>query len=587
MHSQPGVFALLIGSGTSTGAGMLTGWGVVKSLAQRAAAAANLPLEDNPTDEQVTDWWATNGDGNDLGYSGLLKAVGQTPSARSALLGSYFQATEDDRENGRKVPGKAHKGIADLVARGSVRVILTTNFDELIEQALTAAGVTFQVISTEHEAAASTPLVHAGCTVVKIHGDYRALVQRNTVDELSSYDPAMKKLLAEVFENYGLITNGWSADWDHALVAAIKERTTRRYPLYWTTRSRLGTPAQALVTLHSGQTIDGVTADDFFPDLVQRLEALDSLSTPPLTEEMAVARLKKLLPHRESYIELRDLLDIELDRIERILEARPELIPLLENRTYDLAAIDSEFTRLREVCQVLIRLVTTGVMLDRDRIHTEVWVWALQRLLKARRYPRGSHHPQWMALGHYPALLLLRAIGMVAVAFDREDVFVQVATEPHWQEQHSSQPPEPAFSILQDYRVLDHEIVKELPRWNGTRWNYPGSELLEEDLQSLIGPLLGDNENYLATFHHAEYRMALAQTFLDGGRQRQRLPLGQYCGETQFSWDEERTLLSETDFRERGNRSAWGWLEVEEGETDEFEVKLTQIRQQLARSRRW
>lgn len=587
MQSQPGVYALLIGSGTSTGAGVLTGWGVIKDLVAKAASAAGESLGDSPTDGQIEDWWATHGDGNDLGYSGLLAELGRTAAARSALLAGYFQATEEERAEGVKVPGKAHHGIAALAARGSVQVILTTNFDGLIEQALDAAGVAFQVVSTEAAAEAKEPLVHAGCTVVKINGDYRSLSQRNTVEELSEYGPAMKDLLAEVFENYGLVINGWSADWDHALVEAIRGRRTRRYPLYWSTLHGLGTPAKSLVAQHGAGIIEDITADEFFPGLVQRLEALDSLAAPPLTEEIAVARLKKLLPYRESYIEIRDLLDVELNRIRKAVEDRPQIFPLQENGLVDAGAVEAECGRLRAECQILLRLISTGVMLDRDRVETDVWVWALQRLLDARQFPNGSHNPVWMALGHYPALLVLRTIAMVAVTFDREDVFIRAASEPRWRDQYASSTPEPAFSVLQDYRVLDHDIVNAFPRWNGTTWIYPRSELLEEDLRSIIEPLLGSNREYMASLYRAEYRMAMAQMFLDGGQQRPRPSPGQYCFDSQWSSDDGNKLASETDFRERGDHSAWGWEKVPGDVPDEFDAKLTQLSEHLAAFPRW
>lgn len=41
MQAQPGVYALLLGSGVSTGAGIPTGWGVVTELVSRVAAAAD------------------------------------------------------------------------------------------------------------------------------------------------------------------------------------------------------------------------------------------------------------------------------------------------------------------------------------------------------------------------------------------------------------------------------------------------------------------------------------------------------------------------------------------------------------------
>lgn len=159
-------------------------------------------------------------------------------------------------------------------------MIVTTNFDGLLEQALEAANIPHQVIATDAAVEARMPLVHAGCTVVKIHGDYRSLNQRNTLGELSEYSAAMGKLLDEIFEDYGLVINGWSADWDHALVDALRGRRSRRYPLYWSTWTALGATAASVTQQHGAGVIPGVTADEFFPDLVHRLEALDALSAP-------------------------------------------------------------------------------------------------------------------------------------------------------------------------------------------------------------------------------------------------------------------------------------------------------------------
>jgi hypothetical protein len=89
----------------------------------------------------------------------------------------------------------------------------------------------------------------------------------------------------------------------------------------------IGSAASSLEDQHSAGVIGGVTADEFFPDLLHRLESLDSLSSPPLTEEMAIARLKKLLPYRESFIEIRDILGEEIDRIQQAIQRRGYLFP--------------------------------------------------------------------------------------------------------------------------------------------------------------------------------------------------------------------------------------------------------------------
>src|SRR5207244_12901588 len=63
-----------------------------------------------------------------------------TPAERRNLLASYFEPSEEDRQLNRKLPTLAHHAIARLVAAGYIRLILTTNFDPLIETALESAG---------------------------------------------------------------------------------------------------------------------------------------------------------------------------------------------------------------------------------------------------------------------------------------------------------------------------------------------------------------------------------------------------------------------------------------------------------------
>lgn len=582
MHDQPGVFALLVGSGTSTGAGIPTGWGVIKDLVAKAAAASGESLPVNPTDADIDTWWAQHGDDNELGYSNLLENLGSTPASRSSLLSGYFEPSEDERANGLKVPGKAHQAIAELVRRGTVRVIVTTNFDGLLEQALDAANIPYQLIATDAAVEARMPLVHAGCTVVKIHGDYRSLNQRNTLGELSEYSGAMGQLLDEIFEDYGLVINGWSADWDHALVRALRGRRSRRYPLYWSTLATLGTTAASLVQQHGAGVVPGMTADEFFPDLVHRLESLDALSSPPLTEEMAMARLKKLLPYRESFIEIRDLLNEEINRIQQTIQSRGSVFP--EGGREDAPQSYQESCRqLSEASRILVRLVATAVMLDRDRIHTELWVWALQRLLKARTLSSGPYNDSWVKLAHYPALLLLRAVAMIAVTHGREDVFIRAAKEPTWR--HPTVDKDlPALLALQDDYVLDHELAKAMPRWNGQRWLYPASELVSADLENLLADCIGDPSDVESATRRTEYRMAMALQFFFPGRAR---PCGgRYAGERAWNHSTGRNVWEE-DFRKFGDREAWGWAEVPEGEEDSFDVQLRQLSEVLKQFDRW
>ena len=142
MSAQPGVYALLLGSGVSRGAGIPTGWEVMVSLIKQLAVARG---EDVPADPIG---WYRGIFGRDVSYSDLLKQLGPMPATRRGILQRFFEPTDKQREQGLKQPSAAHTAIAALVARGYVKVIVTTNFDRLIENALSDAGVEPVVLST-------------------------------------------------------------------------------------------------------------------------------------------------------------------------------------------------------------------------------------------------------------------------------------------------------------------------------------------------------------------------------------------------------------------------------------------------------
>ena len=126
MQSKKGVYALLVGSGVSRSSGILTGWEILLDLIHKL----RILSKDSSQLDDIT--WYKKHFNNDPDYSDLLSKVAKTSEDRRNLLDSYFEPTENDREDGLKVPGKAHKAIADLVALGFIRVIITTNFDQLL-----------------------------------------------------------------------------------------------------------------------------------------------------------------------------------------------------------------------------------------------------------------------------------------------------------------------------------------------------------------------------------------------------------------------------------------------------------------------
>jgi hypothetical protein len=108
MHENPGVYAILIGSGVSRAAGIPTGWEIVQDLISKVAAMEKAEPQSN-----LEAWYQKNF-GEAPNYDKLLDRLTTTSAERMALLRSYFEPTEEEREQGLKIPTYAHKAIAKL-----------------------------------------------------------------------------------------------------------------------------------------------------------------------------------------------------------------------------------------------------------------------------------------------------------------------------------------------------------------------------------------------------------------------------------------------------------------------------------------
>jgi hypothetical protein len=262
LHHSPGVQAILVGSGLSRAAGIPTGWEITVDLIKQLAALDHVKEHDD-----WTQWYREKYD-KEPSYSEIIAEMASTSAERRAVLHRYIDAPEG--EDVRK-PTKAHHAIARLVASGAVRVVVTTNFDRLIENALREAGVEPTVIANADAIAGATPLIHSNCTVIKVHGDYLDARIKNTDAELEDYSPTMNALLDQVFDNFGLLIVGWSGEWDTALRSAILRAPSRRYPVYWAARGNVSGLAQDLLDQRGGRSFPITDADAFFEKLVKRL----------------------------------------------------------------------------------------------------------------------------------------------------------------------------------------------------------------------------------------------------------------------------------------------------------------------------
>ena len=306
VYSNKGAYALLCGAGISRSAGIKTGWNIEEDLIQKIAATQGI------TDDSE-DWhkWYKDEFGKDADYSSLLSEVVTTPTERVQLMREYFEPTEEEREEGLKQPTKAHRAIAELAKDGFVRVVISPNFDRLFEQALQEVGVQPQVVYHADDLERITPLVHGGVTIVKLNGDYLDCRFRNTEEELDSYQPEMETFLSRIFEDFGLITCGWSAQWDKGLVDIITKSRQSRYGSFISYVGKAGETLANLASKRQGELIQIVGADSFFTELKEQVFTLNALNTSKtLLKDIFVGRVKRYIA-KNQMMELTELLESE------------------------------------------------------------------------------------------------------------------------------------------------------------------------------------------------------------------------------------------------------------------------------------
>lgn len=543
MHAQPGIYALLLGSGVSTGAGMPTGWGVVTDLVRKVAAQVDGDSVDTVSNDPEG-WWRQHY-GEALGYSTLLEALAPTAASRQGLLAGYFEPTEEEREDGIKAPSAAHRAIAKLMKQGYVKVIITTNFDRLMERALEAEGVAPQVIARPDAVAGMEPLPHADATVIKIHGDYKDLGSLNTPEELAAYPDRWNDLLRRILYEYGLVISGWSAEWDTALVTLMENSASRRYPLYWDSRSSKGGAAKRLIASRRGAVIPADGADEMFTQVLANVESLERLAEPPLTAAMAVARLKRYLPDPIRRIELHDLVMSRVDRVATSIEAQPLIAP----RDADAQWWDDLYCGHLEASQPLLHLLATGVWHDEKLAHAQLWKDALQRLVDAGTSPLSQATTGLEKLRLYPALLATTTMGLVAISRDREKLIIDLAEKTRGRPGLGLADPEPTATLLHPDSVISG--ANALPRWQGQRWRAPASHLLRYDLRRTFANLIPSKDNYRDLFSAYEYRLALLHAKLGT-----YVMHAEWMGKRSFSQPDSPSA-QELEFTRSGDSHGW------------------------------
>ena len=498
IQANRGVYALLIGSGVSQAAQIPTGWDITLDLIRKLAAASGESAEPDP------EKWYREKCNEPPDYSKLIDGLAKTQTERQQLLRPYFEPNEQEREEDVKQPTAAHKAIAWLVAQGFVKVIITTNFDRLLEKALEEAGVEPVVISSEDQVKGMLPLIHTQHCLVKLHGDYLDTRIRNTPSELSDYPAEFNKLLDRIFDEFGLVVCGWSAVWDVALRDALFRALSRRFSTYWAARGEVSDEAQQLIIHRRAQVIDIQDAENFFQKIQEKVESIEQFSQPhPLSIESAVASLKRYLSEPRYRIQLSDLID---ESVDRVLETVSTPLFDVNSPAPDTETVTARVRAYEAACSTLLTMAVTGGRWA-EEVHFDDWRRTLERLATL---PLSSGKVIWLGLQRYPATLVLYALGLGALASDRlcflGHILSTVVPHPHNEAKTVSQ-------LLPPICMFEHigDPLRAMRLLEGMeRRHTPFSDWIQAAVRQYMGNTAYNSEQYDLLFDKLEILMALS-----------------------------------------------------------------------------
>ncbi len=513
IQANRGVYAVLVGSGVSRSAKIPTGWEITLDLIRKLAKVHGETSDPDP------EHWYRENFKQEANYSDLLDALAKTPEERQQLLRAYWEPNDQEREEDEKKPTVAHHSIATLAAQGFIRVIITTNFDRLVETALTDAGVVSTVLSSPDQVQGALPLIHTQCCVFKVHGDYLDTRIKNTPDELDQYPPEFDQLLDRIFDEFGLIVCGWSAEWDGALRSALIRASSRRFTTYWAVRGEPSDKAQHLIHHRRAQVIPIEDADNFFQTVQQQVESIEEFSRPhPLSTEAAVASLKRYIPDPQHRIRLSDLIDNTVEQVVEVTSGEAFSASAPEPTTESLT---KRVRGYEEACSTLLALAMTGGYWAEEE-HYSVWQRALERLGST---PSRSGLTFWLELQRYPATLLLYALGLGAVEAGRLRFLGRMlGTTIH----RAHQKDVPAVQVLPPSCFSD--AGRQMQILEGMDRHYvPLNEWIHSTLQPYAERIIRDNKRYTLVFDKLEILIALnGALYRDERLERYWGPLGAF-----------------------------------------------------------
>ncbi|MBT8507422.1 hypothetical protein AZH53_03130 [Methanomicrobiaceae archaeon CYW5] len=359
MQASPKRYALFLGAGISLSAGLPSGKEVAADMIRKIAKGRGVAIEGNDDVDVCFQWFSQNVDGP-ITFDNLMKKLGIVEETRRDRLIPLILPTDD---NGDPLPSNttiAHRMIAKLVKEKMVSLIITTNFDPLLEDAIRETGVRPVIIHSQSDPQMMS-IFPDTCRIVKVNGDFENLELKLTPEDLESYEPDISNYIKKICEEYGLIVCGWSADYDSGLQEILSSQQYRRYPTFWCLRPDSDIP-ENLNSAIKPIPIEIDSADQFFTSLDTIVERIRSIEQKqPLTVSAAIRRVTDALQQPRPDIALSQLIH---SQTEFILEELAQKVYFPDGTINALEYLNSRIYSLTKKTSPLATMLATLAYFD-------------------------------------------------------------------------------------------------------------------------------------------------------------------------------------------------------------------------------
>lgn len=301
-----------LGAGASASSGIRTGGELVKlwrkEIYLESQKTPPALFSDDAVTQKLKDLLPKSYD-PEREYSVLFEHKYRLPKQRRNFIES---------EVTKKLPSIGYAYLVRLAEQHFTRCILTTNFDDLVNEAFYQFSSERPLVCAHDSSLSSISLTSTRPKIIKLHGDFLFDNIKSTIHETEKLEDKTKEKLTEFLREYGLVIAGYSGG-DSSIMKHLDELTSKRdhipYGLYWCFRKEDCVNKETLNILKKDSCFYVLT--EGFDELLANLYSNLCGDQTPFNSKLASDRASSVI---ESYLKNKQLINSDCETIRRHLD---------------------------------------------------------------------------------------------------------------------------------------------------------------------------------------------------------------------------------------------------------------------------